>query len=90
MKPSQKAQLGRDLIKEAVIQLLESSGHPMTHAEIVRDLGIPSDFQGENSNYLSWSILGLLVTEGAIGYTGDRQQRVYFLPQQARTTPGES
>ena len=87
MKPSQKAQFGRDLIKEAVIQLLQNSGRPMTHAEIVRDLEIPSDFQGENSNYLSWSILGLLVNEGAIGYTGDRQQRVYSLPDKGRTAP---
>ncbi len=85
MKPSLKAQFGRDLIKEAVIQLLESEDRPMTHAEIVRELGIPSAFEGENSNYLSWSILGLLVTEGALAYTGDRQQRVYFLPDKLRT-----
>lgn len=38
MQPSQKAQFGRDLIKEAVIQVLESAEHSMTHAEIVRAL----------------------------------------------------
>jgi hypothetical protein len=80
MKPSERAQFGRDLIKEAVIQLLRNSERPMTHAQIVHNLGIPSDFEGENSNYLSWSILGLLVNEGAVSYTGDRQKRVYSLP----------
>lgn len=87
MDPSKKAQFGRDLIKEAVIQLLEMTPRPMTHAEIVRELGIPSDFEGENANYLSWSILGLLVTDGAVAYTGDRQQRVYFLPAKVNKTP---
>lgn len=87
MQPSEKAKFGRDLIKEAVIQVLESAEHSMTHAEIVRALGIPSDFEGENSNYLSWSILGLLVNEGAIRYSGDRQQRVYFLPESVKNPP---
>jgi len=81
MKPSLKAQFGRDLIMEAVIQVLESANHSMSHAEIVHALGIPSDFEGQNSNYLSWSILGLLVNEGTIEYSGDRHQRVYFLPE---------
>jgi hypothetical protein len=79
MKSSHKAQFGRDLIKDAVIQLLRENGTPMTHADIVRELGIPSDFEGGNGNFLSWSILGLLVNDGSIRYQGDRQQRVYFL-----------
>ena len=77
---SAKAQFGRDLIKDAVLQLLREQAEPLTHAEIVRRLGIPSDFQGGNANFLSWSILGLLVNEAAIVYEGDRQQRIYFLP----------
>jgi hypothetical protein len=79
MKASHKAQFGRDLIKDAVIQLLRENGTAMTHADIVRELGIPSDFEGSNGNFLSWSILGLLVNEGSIRYEGDRQQRVYSL-----------
>lgn len=79
MEPSKKAQFGRDLIMEAVIDLLRKQKRPMTHADIVRELDIPSDFEGGNSNYLSWSILGLLVNDGTITYEGDRNARVYAL-----------
>jgi hypothetical protein len=79
MTPSDKAQKGRDLIKEAVIEMLGASNRAMTHAEIVNHLGIPSDFEGVGKNYLSWSILGLLVNSRQIRYRGDRQKRVYYL-----------
>jgi hypothetical protein len=77
LPPKQKAQLGRDLIKEAVLEYLESLGKPATHAAIVSALQIPSDFEGGGTNYLSWAILGILVNEGKITYTGDRLGRVY-------------
>ena len=79
MHPRQKAQQGRDLIQDAVLELVGASKHAMTHAEIVNALDIPSDFEGTGKNYLSWSILGLLVNAGRIQYHGDRQQRVYFV-----------
>jgi hypothetical protein len=82
LKASQKAQFGRDLIKDAVVQLLVERKEPMTNAEIVKALGIPSDFEGENSSYLSWSILGLLVNEGVIKYSGAKHLRKYFLNTQ--------
>lgn len=79
MHPKEKAQRGRDLIEEAVLELIGSSTHAMTHAEIVNQLEIPSDFEGTGKNYLSWSILGLLVNAGRIRYRGQRHKRVYFL-----------
>jgi uncharacterized protein len=79
MNPRDKAQKGRDLIQTAVLDLLGASKRAMTHAEIVNQLDIPSDFEGTGKNYLSWSILGLLVNAGRIQYRGDRHQRVYFI-----------
>ena len=84
LKASQKAQFGRDLIKDAVVQLLVEKKKPLSNAEIVKALGIPSDFEGGNASYLSWSILGLLVNEGVIQYSGSQQSRKYFLNTQVQ------
>ena len=76
----EKAQRGLQLLKEAVLDELRSSARPMTHAELVRHLEIQSDFEGNGRNYLSWSILGLLVNGDLVRYRGDGQKRVYYLP----------
>lgn len=71
------AQMGLALLKEAILSELASG--PLSNADLVHRLAIPSDFEGENRNYLSWSVLGLLVGEGLVGYQGERQAKVYFL-----------
>ncbi len=73
------AKVGLELLKEAILSELASG--PLSNAELVHRLNIPSDFEGENRNYLSWSILGLLVGEGLVGYQGERQAKVYFLKE---------
>src|SRR4051812_3645982 len=79
MTPRAKAQQGVRLIQEAILELLGSSKVAMTHADIVNALQIHSDFEGTGKNYLSWSVLGLLVNGGQIHYDGDRQARRYFI-----------
>ena len=79
MTPSEQAQMGRDLICDAVVELLGASNSAMSHAQMVTALGIPSDFEGKSQNYLSWSVLGLLVNSGRIKYTGSRHTRLYYL-----------
>jgi hypothetical protein len=75
----ERAQVGLELIKEAI--LLELKEHPlgMKHAAIVSKLRLESDFEGGQKNYLSWSILGILLGEGKIKYTGEHRNRTYFL-----------
>ncbi len=71
------AQLGLELLKEAILS--ELADGPLANIDLVNRLDIPSDFEGENQNYLSWSILGLLVGEGLVEYKGERKTKVYFL-----------
>lgn len=71
------AQKGLDLLKEAILR--ELAGGPLSNADVVHRLGLESDFEGRNRNYLSWSILGLLIGEGRVAYRGERQDRVYLL-----------
>ena len=79
MAPRDRAQQGVDLIKQAVLDLLAASDSAMTHAQIVNELGIHSDFEGAGRNYLSWSILGMLVNAGQVRYKGERQDRRYYV-----------
>ena len=74
-----KAQAGLELIKEAILSELRAHTDGMTNAEIVHQLGLASDFEGQNRNYLSWSILGILIGEGKVRQTGERQSKAYHL-----------
>ena len=59
----EKAQLGVSLLKEAVLELaLANDG--VTNSDVVHGLGLHSDYLGGSKDYLSWSILGLLMREG--------------------------
>ena len=77
MERTPTANQGLTLLKNAVLSELASG--PLSNADLVHRLDIASDFDGKNRNYLSWSILGLLIGEGKVSYRGSRQDRVYFL-----------
>jgi hypothetical protein len=47
----------------------------LRNSEIADLLGIRSDYQGEQKDYLSWSILGLLLNEGKVV----RKDNKYFI-----------
>ncbi len=77
--PTSKAQVGLFLIKEAMIEFV--AGNPgVSNSEIARALELESDFEGEQQNYLSWAVLGLLVNEGRVRYEKKGRRRVYFPP----------
>src|SRR5947209_2893849 len=66
MTPRDKARHGLAIIEQAIIQLL--AGHPggLRNAEIAAGLDLRSDHQGSQRNYLSYSVLGLLLKEGKV------------------------
>jgi len=66
MKPYEQAQQGLELLKEAILGILAQKSDGLRNAEIAELLGIRSDYQGEQKDYLSWSVLGLLLNEGKI------------------------
>ena len=79
VSPHDRAQVGLELVKEAIMQELRSNRKGMTNAGIVHSLGLESEFEGENRNYLSWSILGLLIKEGKVRYEGEGKGKTYFI-----------
>lgn len=62
----EKAQIGLQLLKAAVLELATANPAGITNAETSRTLGLQSDYAGGSKDYLSWSILGLLMKENKI------------------------
>ena len=75
MNPHEKAQRGLELLKEAILDILAQKSDGLRNAEIAELLGIRSDYLGEQKDYLSWSVLGLLLNEGKVV----RKDNTYFV-----------
>ena len=60
------AQKGLELIEEAIIRLLEHNPQGLRNIDITDALGLRSDFQGSHRNYLSYSVLGILLEKGKL------------------------
>ena len=61
-----KAQLGLRMLKEAILELAQANQKGVLNSEVGKCLGLQSDYAGGSKDYLSWSILGLLMREGKI------------------------
>ena len=57
----ERAQAGLTLIRQAVLDLVEANPEGVTNADVASALGIRSHFMGASKDYLSYSLLGLLM-----------------------------
>jgi hypothetical protein len=71
----EKAQIGLDLLKAAVLELAQANSHGITNADASKALGLQSDYGGGSKDYLAWSVLGLLMREGKIISGHERKHR---------------
>jgi len=62
----EKAQLGLGLLKDAVAELARANPNGITNSDVASGLGLRSDYGGGSKDYLSYSLLGLLLREGRI------------------------
>jgi hypothetical protein len=62
----EKAQLGLQLLKDAILELAKANAKGITNADAAKALGLKSDFQGGSKDYLSFSIIGLLLSDGRL------------------------
>jgi len=65
----ERAQLGLELMKTAVFELARANLSGITNSDAASALGLRSDYNGKQKDYLSYSILGLLLREGKIERT---------------------
>ena len=54
------------MLKEAVLELAQANGEGVNNSEVAKVLGLQSDYAGGSKDYLSFSLLGLLMREGKI------------------------
>jgi len=80
MKPHEQAQQGLELLKEAILGILAQKSDGLRNAEIAELLEIHSDYQGSQKDYLSWSVLGLLMNEGKVVRKGNK----YFVAEREK------
>lgn len=62
----EKAQLGLALLKEAVLELAKANPAGVSNSDAASLLGLRSDYGGGSKDYLSYSVLGLLMREGKL------------------------
>lgn len=66
----EKAQLGLGLLKDAVLEFAKANGKGITNSDAASVLGLRSDYGGGSKDYLSYSVLGLLMAEGKLKREG--------------------
>ena len=62
----ERAQLGLSMLKDAVTKLIDANVEGLKNADVAASLGLRSDYRGSQKDYLTYSILGLLLREGHI------------------------
>tara|TARA_B110000902_G_scaffold238259_1_gene285969 strand:- start:480 stop:1055 length:576 start_codon:yes stop_codon:yes gene_type:complete len=62
----EKAQMALALLKSAVMELAKANPNGIQNADAAKYLGLQSDYGGGSKDYLSYSILGVLMKEGRI------------------------
>ena len=62
----ERAQLGLTFLKSAVHTLARANPGGITNSDAASLLGLRSDYRGKQKDYLSYSILGLLLREGKV------------------------
>ena len=66
----ERAQIGLELIKSAIVELAEANPSGIANADAASLLGLRSDYRGRQKDYLTYSVLGLLLREGKIRREG--------------------
>ncbi len=62
----ERAQLGIQFLKNAIFELAKANLEGITNADAASLLGLRSDSQGGQKDYLSYSVIGLLLRENKV------------------------
>ena len=72
----EKAQLGLALIKDAILELSKANSKGITNSDAASALGLRSDYGGGSKDYLSYSVMGLLIREGKLAREGSSKLHI--------------
>lgn len=69
----EKAQMALELMKSAVMELAKANQNGISNSDAAKYLGLQSDYGGGSKDYLSYSVIGLLMKEGRLKRTNNRK-----------------
>jgi len=72
----EKAQVGLNLLKEAVLEFAKANPKGIKNSDTASLLGLRSDYGGGAKDYLSYSILGMLMREGKLAREGSSKRHI--------------
>lgn len=78
MAAHEQAQAALEQLKLAIVEHLAQHPEGSGNVDVADALGLRSDFEGEQKDYLSWSILGILINENRVRYEKVNGRRRYF------------
>jgi uncharacterized protein len=62
----EKAQVSLEHLKSAVLEMIRANKDGVTNYDVAKCLGLQSDYGGGSKNYLSYSVLGILMRENKV------------------------
>ena len=74
----EKAQMGLDFIKSAIMELAKANPSGIKNSDAAKYLGLQSDYGGGSKDYLSYSVLGILMKEGRMVRNEKKKHVCYF------------
>ena len=72
-----KAQIGINLLKDALEEFAEANPDGITNSDSAHYLGLQSDNDGKQQDYLTYSVLGILLKESRIVSVKEGNRRKY-------------
>jgi hypothetical protein len=72
----ERAQLGLQLLKAAVLEFAKANRKGITNSDAASLLGLRSDYGGGSKDYLSYSLLGMLMRDGLLKRDGPSKRHV--------------
>jgi hypothetical protein len=69
----EKSQMALELLKSAVMELAKANPSGISNSDAAKYLGLQSDYGGGSKDYLSYSIIGLLMKEGRLVRNSSRK-----------------
>jgi len=72
----EKAQLAIGLLKAAVLELARANRKGISNSDAASVLGLRSDYGGGSKDYLTYSVLGLLMRDGLLRRDGTSKRHV--------------
>ena len=76
MPAKEDAKKGLDLIRGSILTELRTADEGMGNSELAIRLGLRSDVGGKQKDYLTYSVLGLLLRDGKVEQRNDRKWQI--------------